>query len=106
MRVIARPALIEFWEKHGDAKEPLESWYHLMRQGRFVTPHEIKAVFATASFLRDGIVVFNVGGNKYRLITHVRYDIGIVFIKWVLTHGEYDELTASGALAPKRGRND
>jgi len=105
MRIIARPALIAFYQQYPDVREPLEAWYHIIRQRTFETPHELKALFATASLLRDGLVVFNIGGNKYRLIVHVRYDLRIVFIKWVVTHREYDELTASGALRPKGGRD-
>jgi mRNA interferase HigB len=106
MRVIARPALIEFSKRYPDAQEPLEAWYHILRHRAFRSPHEIKSSFATASFLRDGLVVFNIGGNKYRLVCHVRYDLGIVFVKRVLTHREYDELNASGALTSKRGRDE
>ena len=104
MRVIAKPALIEFWKRFRDAKEPLEAWYHLMRQREYRTPHQLKAVFATASLLPDGHVVFNIGGNKYRLIVHVRYDLGIVFVKRVLTHQEYDRLNAAGTLIKNRGQ--
>jgi mRNA interferase HigB len=106
MRIIARPALIDFWEEHPDAKEPLQAWYHVVRKRSFASPHEIKAWFATASMLGDGIVVFNIGGNKYRLVVHVRYDIGIVFVKRVLTHREYDNLLSKGTLDQKRGRNE
>jgi mRNA interferase HigB len=106
MRIIARPALIEFWERHPDAKEPLEAWYHVVRKQSFASPHEVKAIFGTASVLGDGTVVFNIGGNKYRLVVHVRYDIGIVFIKRVLTHSEYDDQTRKGTLSQKRGRNE
>ncbi len=76
-----------------DAREPLEAWYHVVHKGRFSSHHEIKQVFGNASILRDGIVVFNIGGNKYRLAVHMRYDIGIAFVKGVMTHREYDEWT-------------
>lgn len=106
MRVIARPALIEFWERYPDPKAPLEAWYHLVRKREFASPHEIKSLFATASVIGDGMVVFNIGGNKYRLVVHVRYDLGIVFVKRVLTHSEYDDLLAKGTLSQKRGRHE
>jgi mRNA interferase HigB len=52
----------------------------------------VKADFGTADFRKNGIVIFNIGGNKYRLVAHFRYDIGIVYIKHVVTHAEYDKL--------------
>lgn len=79
--------------------------FQMVRKSTFAFPHEIKSVFATAGLLRDGYVVFNIGGNKYRLVVHVRYDLGIVFGKSVLTHKQYDERIAKGHLVEKRGRN-
>lgn len=105
MRVIAKPALIEFWKRFPDAKEPLEAWYYLMRHREYETPHQLKAEFGTASLLGEGYAAFNIGGNKYRLVVHVRYDLGIVFVKRVLTHQEYDRLNAAGTLVKKRGRH-
>ena len=93
MRIIARPALIAFWKRHPDAKEPLEAWHHIVRKRTFASSHEVKELFGTASILRGGLVVFNIGGNKYRLVVHMRYDLGISFIKEVLTHRAYDEWT-------------
>jgi mRNA interferase HigB len=93
MRIIARPALSAFWKRYPGAQVPLEAWYHVVRKRTFSTSHEVKEVFATASLLRDGVVVFNIGGNKYRLVVHMRYDLGIVFIKEVMTHAEYDVWT-------------
>lgn len=95
MRIIARPALIAFWTRFPDAREPLEAWYHLVLRRSFVSPHDVKELFRSASILKDGIVVFNIGGNKYRLVVHIRYDLGIVFIKEVMTHPEYDDWTAA-----------
>ena len=95
MRVIARPALIGFWTQYPDAREPLEAWYHLVLRQSFASPHDVKELFATASLLKDGLVVFNIGGNKYRLVAHIRYDLGIAFIKGVMTHREYDAWTAA-----------
>ncbi len=95
MRIIARPALIGFWMKHPDAKAPLEACYHIVRKRTFSSSHEVKELFGTASILRGGLVVFNIGGNKYRLVVHMRYDLGIAFIKEVMTHREYDAWTAA-----------
>ena len=70
----------------------------------FRTPHELKAEFGTVSLLEDSHVCFNIGGNKYRLVVHVRYDLGIIFVKRVLTHEEYDALNAAGTLIERRKR--
>jgi mRNA interferase HigB len=105
MRVIAKPALIHFWTRFPDAREPLSAWYYLMRHRDYQNPNQLKAEFGTASLLGEGYVVFNIAGNKYRLLVHLRYDVGIVFIKRVLTHQEYDALNAAGTLIAKRGEH-
>jgi len=102
MRVIARPALINFWERHADAKGPLEAWHAVMRKREYLSPNHLKSEFGSVSLLGEGYAVFNIGGNKYRLLAHIRYDLGIVFIKRVLTHEEYDRLNAAGELIPER----
>jgi mRNA interferase HigB len=102
MRIIAKPALRNFWARHPDAEQPLTAWYALMKAREFRTPHELKAEFGTVSLLDDGHACFNVGGNKYRLVVHVRYDLGIIFVKRVLTHEEFDALNATGLLIEKR----
>lgn len=98
VHIITRKRLREFSAKHPNAKKPLDVWYHMVRRKRYTTSSEVKADFPTASFLGDTKTVFNIGGNKFRLVTHFRYDLGKVFIRWVLTHREYDEKTADGTL--------
>jgi mRNA interferase HigB len=105
VRVIAKPALVHFWDRFPDAKGPLEAWYAVMRHRDFRSPNQLKAEFGSVSLLGEGYAVFNIGGNKYRLLVHVRYDVGIVFVKRVLTHAEYDELNAAGTLIQKRSSN-
>lgn len=100
--IIARPALLNFWGRYPDAKEPLEAWYRVLRQRDYQSPNHLKAEFGSASLLGEGHTVFDIAGNKYRLLVHIRYDIGIVFIKRVLTHREYDELNAAGGLIGKK----
>ncbi|NNC30964.1 type II toxin-antitoxin system HigB family toxin [Longimicrobium terrae] len=70
----------------------------MMRAHQYETPHEIRAHFPAADFLKGGITVFDIGGNKYRLVVTIRYDMGRVYIRHVLTHDEYDERTADGSL--------
>lgn len=96
MRVISKPALIKFFERpeHADSKDPLLSWHaHTLKAG-WNGPAQVKADFGTASILKNGRVVFNIGGNKYRLVTHINYAYGIVFIKFVGTHAQYDKIDA------------
>jgi mRNA interferase HigB len=102
MRVIAKGTLRNFWERYASAEQPLKAWYALMRHREFRSPNELKAEFGTVSLLPDGHACFNVGGNKFRLVVHVRYDLGIIFVKRVLTHEEYDVLNAAGTLIEGR----
>lgn len=94
MRVIARPALETFWDKHADAEDALKAWYQDARQAEWKTPADIKAVYANASILGEKRVVFNIRGNRYRLIVAINYEFGIVYIRFVGTHVEYDKVDA------------
>lgn len=89
MHVIAKPALVEFWEKHPDAENPLQAWYRTMESEVFADFNDLRATFASADYV-DGLTVFNSGGNKYRLIAAIHYNRHKVFIRAVLTHAEYD----------------
>lgn len=96
MRVISKRRLREFWEQYPDAEEPLKAWWLIVsnRDTRWKHIHDVKATLSgTDGFnLECGVpvVVFNIGGNKYRLITRVFYDFQRVYVKTVLTHKEYD----------------
>lgn len=94
MRIISRKRLREFWDQHADAEQPLRAWYHEAHAAAWGTPQDIKARYAGVSFLGDSRVVFNIGGNKYRLVVHVRYDLQCVYIRFVGTHAEYDRIDA------------
>lgn len=97
MRVIAKLRLQAYWERpgRGDAEQPLKAWFAEARAAHWKTPEDIKARYAAASFLPDNRVVFNIGGNKHRLVAHVIYGAGIVLIKFVGSHAEYDAVDAS-----------
>ena len=92
MRVVAKRALREFWYKHGDAEGPLKAWYHEVHRADWPNPSRVKTRYPSASFLSENRVVFNIAGNKYRLVVGIRYDLGIVFVHFVGTHAEYDRL--------------
>lgn len=95
MRVIARRTLREFWERHSAAELPLRAWCKEVEAASWKSPTEVKARYASASFLTGNRVVFNIKGNRFRLIAAVRYDLGIVFIRFVGTHAEYDAIDAA-----------
>ncbi len=95
MRIIARKTLRDFREKHPDAEQPLKVWYAEALYSAWVHPKDIKARYPAASFLAGNRVVFNIEGNEYRLITHVRYDVGHVYIRFIGTHPEYDKVNAA-----------
>jgi mRNA interferase HigB len=89
MRVIKRGALVQFWQNHPDARASLESWYAVMRQANWKTPAHLKQVYRNADLVGRR-TVFNIAGNKYRLIARVNYYTQRVFILHLLTHSEYD----------------
>jgi len=90
MRIIKRGALVQFWQKHPDARASLESWYAVVRQANWRTPAELKQVYHTADLVGRR-TVFNIAGNKYRLIARVNYLSQRVFVLYLLTHSEYDK---------------
>lgn len=80
--------------RHADAKAPLEAWYSEAKAAKWRNPQDIKAQYRNASILKNGRVVFNISGNKYRLIAAIRYDLQIVFIRFIGTHRQYDQIDA------------
>lgn len=95
MRVIARGTLRDFCEKHTDSKAALESWFHEAAAARWQNPRDIKSHYPSASILPGNRVVFNIKGNTYRLVVKIHYSTGIVFIRFVGTHAEYDRIDAA-----------
>jgi mRNA interferase HigB len=89
MRIIKRGALERFWQEHPDAKPSLEYWYGVVRRANWQTPVEMKQVYANADLVGRR-TVFNISGNKYRLIARVNYQTQRVFVLYILTHAEYD----------------
>jgi mRNA interferase HigB len=94
MRVISKRTLQDFWDMHSDAMNPLAGWYAESIKASWQSPQDIKSQYKTASFLRDNRVVFNIGGNKYRLIVKINYPYGVVYIRFVGTHAQYDIINA------------
>ena len=92
MRIISKKTLKEFWEKAPAAKPSLEAWHAEAKNAEWLSPTDLKADFGTASILKDGRVVFNIGGNKYRLVVWINYDFYTIYVRFVGTHKEYDEI--------------
>jgi mRNA interferase HigB len=97
MRVIAVSTLEAFWERssgHQDAKEPTLVWYRHALKADWASPADVKAQFSTASILKDGRVVFNIAGNKYRLVVWINYAYRVVYVRFIGTHAQYDRIDA------------
>jgi mRNA interferase HigB len=95
MRIISRRILREFWEKHPDATIALQTWFHDVENAVWSSPADIKAVYRNVSFLANNRVIFNSQGNHYRLVVIVIYQYGVVYIRFVGTHEEYDRIDVS-----------
>lgn len=94
MRVIALPTLKAFWEAHPSAEQPLKSWYQEALTATWSQPAHIKHSYGSASILKNNRVVFNIKGNDFRLVVAIAYGLGIVYVKFVGTHKEYDSVDA------------
>jgi mRNA interferase HigB len=95
VRVIAKKILREFWESHVDCEQTLKSWFLEASKATWKNPNEIKQEYPSASILNDNRVVFNIKGNKYRLIVRINYDYQMVWIRFIGTHSEYDKINAT-----------
>ena len=95
MQIIAKSTLREFWRKHPQAEMPLSIWYSVAKHSEWKKPDDVKRMFgANVDFLEDNRVVFDISGNKYRLVVHVSYEFKRILIKFVGTHAEYDRINA------------
>lgn len=98
MHIITRTRLTDFGRCHADAVEELREWGRVLRRKRYRTPHEVQHDFPTVSCIGRWRTVFNIRQNKYRLVADIRYDLGRVYIRHVVTHQEYDRLIRNGRL--------
>lgn len=96
MRVISVKTIKEFWEnqKYRGSEQALKSWYQETKRTRWKTPADIKRQYRSASILKNNRAVFNIKGNRYRLIVAINYELLIVFIRFIGTHEEYDKINA------------
>lgn len=93
MRVISLKPLREFWERHKDAERPLRLWYKITTEAAWLSLRDVRQAYPHADGIRvdddEVLTVFNVCGNKYRLVTRIRYDYQLINVRAVLTHEEY-----------------
>lgn len=96
MRIISKRILKEFWEdtRFNDSEQSLKTWHAITKSANWNKPQEIKDQFRSASFIGDNRAVFNIAGNKYRLIVKFNYPYQIAYIRFIGTHARYDEIDA------------
>lgn len=97
LNVIAPRTLRAFWKRHPQAEVPLQVWLRDVQKDSYANFAELRAVHGTADYVADAeLTIFNLGGNRYRLVTFIRYSAQTVFVKRVMTHAEYDKWNARG----------
>lgn len=94
MRIIAKKILRDFWNRHADVEQPLRAWHKEAMDAVWNGPADVKRSYPSASILPNNRVVFNIKGNAYRLIVAVRYELHIIYIRFIGTHAEYDSINA------------
>ena len=96
MRIISRRTLKSFWETpdHREAEQPLRAWFAEVKHAVWKNPADVKTQYRSASIIHDNRVVFDIAGNKYRLVVKIHYNTGIVYIRFIGTHAEYDKIDA------------
>ena len=90
MRIISKKKLKEFWAKHAQSEIPLDNWYKVVTRNNFKNLVDLKGTFPSADLVGN-LVVFNIAGKKFRLITAIHFNTGTVYVRDVLTHSEYDK---------------
>ena len=103
MRLFNRATLRDFWRRHPDVQQSLRAWLAEVEKGSWTGPAKVRARYRTADFIGNDRIIFNIGGNKYRLIVMVRYAkptskpplSGMVFVRFLGTHAEYDKIDAA-----------
>ncbi len=94
MRIVSKGTLITFWTAHANAEGPLKAWFAEAKRSRWQSFGDVKARFGSADWVGNGRVVFNIGGNNFRLVVHFRFTKGFGYIRFVGTHEEYNKIDA------------
>ena len=95
MRIITLKTLRLFWEQHPDAQQALQAWYRDAKRATWHTPADIKNVYRNASIVGNNRVVFNIRVNQYRLVVAINYPHGIVYIRFIGSHDNYNTIDAT-----------
>jgi mRNA interferase HigB len=95
MQIVSRKPLREFAEKHPQAEPLVDAWYRRVLRTTWNNPADVKRTYATADVLPDNRIVFNIGGNNYRLVVRINYHRQAVYIRFIGTHAEYDCIDAT-----------
>jgi len=90
VHIVTHKRIREFIAKYPDSQSSLENWYHIIRQTNYDTFSQLKQHFSSADYV-DGLIIFNISGNKYRLIAAIHFNRKKVYIRGILTHPEYDK---------------
>ena len=94
MRIIARRTPVEYWEANPRSEEQLKAWFAEAKAANWSTPADVKAHYRNANILKDGRAVFNICGNSFRLVVWINYEYFTVYIRFIGTHAEYDDIDA------------
>lgn len=92
MRIISRKPLREFSEKHPPAKKPLDAWFATASRANWSCFADVRAAYGSADVVSGNRVIFDIGGNKYRLVVKAAYKCRILYVRFVGTHAEYDKI--------------
>ena len=95
MVIISKTVLTEFGKKHSDSKDAMNSWYETSKEADWNSLGDVKKTFNSVDYVADNRFVFNIKGNKYRIVAMIFFDIRTVFIRFVGTHAEYDKIDCS-----------
>lgn len=94
-KIFSKRTLRDFWEKYPDSKDYLETWYETVKKANWDNPNEVKEFYSTVSILKNSRVIFNIKGNKYRLVTKINFERQWLFIRFIGTHEQYDQINAN-----------
>ena len=94
MRIIAISTLSQFWTKHRDAEDALRAWYSEAKHAKWRDPKDVRNRYHSADILPGNRVVFNIKGNQYRLVVKIHYNTGVVYIRFIGDHADYDRINA------------
>jgi mRNA interferase HigB len=91
---LSTPFIKEFYTRNPKAGQPLKAWVQEVKSEKWKTPQDVKRLYRSADILPDNRVVCNIGGNNFRLVVKIHYNCGVVYIRFIGNHAEYDKIDA------------